>query len=257
VSDNYSLENILGEQIVIRKWVINGLPSDSFSKENGIMIDKGGRYPLLIDPQSQANKWIKNNEMENNLKVVKQTDSDFVRNLENSVQFGWVLLIENVQENLDPILEPVLMKQTFKHSGTWSIKIGENIVEFNKTFRIYITTKMRNPHYLPEVSTKINLVNFMITKEGLDDQLLEIAVNKEKPDLEEMRSKLIVQSHENKVQLEDIENKILKILKSSKGNILDDEEAITVLSQSKQIAMEIEEKQIAAEVSYLFLIIYR
>jgi dynein heavy chain len=68
---------------------------------------------------------------------------------------------------------------------------------------------------------------------------------------------LIVQSHENKVQLEDIENKILKILKSSKGNILDDEEAITVLSQSKQIAMEIEEKQIAAEVSYLFLIIYR
>lgn len=63
-----------------------------------------------------------------------------------------------------------------------------------------------------------------------------------------MRSKLIVQSHENKTQLDDIENKILKILKSSKGNILDDEEAITVLSQSKQIAQEIEEKQIAAEV---------
>lgn len=169
VSENYSLENILGEQIVIRKWVINGLPSDSFSKENGIMIEKAGRYPLLIDPQTQANKWIKNNEMENNLKVVKQTDSDFVRTLENSVQFGWVILIENVSENLDTILEPILMKQTFKHSGTWSIKIGENIVEFHKSFRLYLTTKLRNPHYTPEVSTKINLVNFMITKEGLDD----------------------------------------------------------------------------------------
>jgi len=88
----------------------------------------------------------------------------------------------------------------------------------------------------------------MITKEGLDDQLLEIAVNKEKPDLEEMRSKLIVQGHENKMQLEQIEQKILHILQTSHGNILDDEEAINVLSQSKQIALDIEEKQQSAEV---------
>ena len=257
VSDNYSLEACLGEAILIRKWTMNGLPSDAFSRENGIIIANSSRYPLMIDPQSQANKWIKNNEQENNLKVVKQSDSDFQRNLENAVQFGWPLLVESVLEDLDPSLEPVLMKQTFKAGGVLSIKIGENIVEFNKNFRIYFTTKLSNPHYPPETSTKISLVIFTITKEGLDDQLLEITVTKERPELEEQRSKLIVQGHENRKLLEEIEKKILEILQNSKGNILDDEEAINVLSKSKDVSKEIEEKQKIASVrffSYLNLL---
>ena len=253
VSDHYTLEACLGEAILIRKWNINGLPSDSFSKENGIIIANSSRYPLMIDPQSQANKWIKNNEQENNLKIVKQSDSDFQRNLENAVQFGWPLLVESVLEELDPSLEPVLMKQTFKAGGVLSIKIGENIVEFNKNFRIFFTTKLSNPHYTPETSTKISLVIFTITKEGLDDQLLEITVTKERPELEEQRSKLIVQGHENRKQLEEIEKKILEILQTSTGNILDDEQAIDVLSQSKKISTEIEEKQKIASVRNIVL----
>jgi dynein heavy chain len=43
---------------------------------------------------------------------------------------------------------------------------------------------MRNPHYLPEISTKVTLINFMITHEGLNDQLLGILVKKERPELE-------------------------------------------------------------------------
>lgn len=64
--------------------------------------------------------------------------------------------------------------------------------------RLYITTKLRNPHYLPEVAVKVTLVNFMITKDGLQDQLLGIVVARENPDLEEERVQLTVQSAENK-----------------------------------------------------------
>lgn len=78
--------------------------------------------------------------------------------------------------------------------------------------------------------------------------MLEITVNKEKPDLEEQRSKLVVDGHENKRKLEEIEHTILDLLRNSKGNILDDENAINVLSKSKAIAIEIEEKQQIAEV---------
>ena len=42
----------------------------------------------MIDPQGQANKWVKNMEKANNLHVIKLTDSDFVRTLENCIQFG-------------------------------------------------------------------------------------------------------------------------------------------------------------------------
>ena len=58
--------------------------------------------------------------------------------------------------------------------------MGENIIEYSNDFRFYITTKLRNPHYLPEISTKVSLLNFMITPEGLEDQLLGIAVAKER-----------------------------------------------------------------------------
>lgn len=70
--------------------------------------------PLMIDPQGQANKWVKNSERENNLNVIKLTDGDFMRTLENCIQFGTPLLLENVGEELDPSLEPLLLKQVFK-----------------------------------------------------------------------------------------------------------------------------------------------
>ena len=48
------------------------------------------------------------------------------------------------------------------------IKLGENVIEYSKDFRFYVTTKLRNPHYLPEIATKVILLNFMITPEGLE-----------------------------------------------------------------------------------------
>lgn len=65
-------------------------------------------------------------------------------------------------------------------AGVDMIRLGENVIEYNKDFRFYITTKLRNPHYLPEVAVKVSLLNFMITPEGLEDQLLGIVVAKER-----------------------------------------------------------------------------
>lgn len=70
--------------------------------------------PLMIDPQGQANKWVKNMEKEFKLSVIKLTDSDYMRTLENCITFGNPLILENVAEELDPSLEPLLLKQTFK-----------------------------------------------------------------------------------------------------------------------------------------------
>ena len=56
--------------------------------------------------------------------------------------------------------------------GVDYIKLGENTIEYSKDFKFYITTTLRNPHYLPEVSVKVTLLNFMITPLGLEDQLL-------------------------------------------------------------------------------------
>ena len=78
------------------------------------------------------------------------------------------------------------------------LKLGDSVVEFNPEFRFYITTKLRNPHYLPEIAVKVTLINFMITAVGLQDQLLGIVVAKERPDLEAEKNQLIIQGAENK-----------------------------------------------------------
>ena len=64
--------------------------------------------------------------------------------------------------------------------GVEMLRLGDTLVEYSQDFRFYITTKLRNPHYLPELSTKVSLLNFMITPEGLEDQLLGIVVAKER-----------------------------------------------------------------------------
>lgn len=131
-------------------------------------------------------------------------------------------LLENIGEEIDPVLEPLLLKQTFKQGGSTCIKLGDQIIEYSLDFkyyilyisfrdntkhfietieilkRFYITTKLRNPHYLPETSVKVTLLNFMITSEGLEDQLLGIVVARERPELEEEKNALILQSAENK-----------------------------------------------------------
>uniref|UniRef100_A0A8D1WK46 Dynein axonemal heavy chain 12 n=1 Tax=Sus scrofa TaxID=9823 RepID=A0A8D1WK46_PIG len=246
-SQEFSLSKTLGDPVKIRAWNIAGLPTDTFSIDNGVIVNNSRRWPLMIDPQGQANKWIKNSEKENQLSVIKLSDSDYMRTLENCIQFGTPLLLENVGEELDPSLEPLLLRQTFKQGGIDCIRLGEVIIEYSFDFKFYITTKLRNPHYMPELATKVSLLNFMITPEGLEDQLLGIVVAKERPELEEERNALILQSAANKKQLKDIEKKILETLSSSEGNILEDESAIKVLDSAKLMSNEITKKQQIAE----------
>ncbi|MEW5313906.1 MAG: hypothetical protein WDW38_005438 [Sanguina aurantia] len=245
-SARFSLTASLGDAVKIRAWGIAGLPNDSFSIDNGIMVANARRWPLMIDPQGQANKWVKNMERDHDLRVIKLTDSDYMRTLENAVQFGLPILLENVGEELDPSLEPLLLKQLFKQGGLSLIRLGDTTVEFNDQFRFYITTSLRNPHYLPETAVKVTLLNFMITLDGLSDQLLGVVVALERPDLQAHRQQLVVESAGNKRRLKEIEDRILHVLSNSQGSILEDATAIQTLSEAKLVSVEIQEKEAVA-----------
>ena len=116
VSEVSSLRNTLANPVELREWAIWGLPSDDVSVDNGILVTRGKRWPLMIDPQAQANKWIKAMEAKNGLRVIKLTDSTYCA-AENSVRIGCPVLIEDVGETLDPALEPILQKNVFKQGN--------------------------------------------------------------------------------------------------------------------------------------------
>ena len=200
-SGAFSLFNVLGDPVQIRNWTIQGLPSDAFSIENAIITFKTQRWPLFIDPQGQANKWIRTMGKEKGIKIMKFTEEKYLKFLESSIRQGNPVMIENVGEELDPAIEPLLQKTIIKRGNSYTIKIGDSVIDYNKDFRFYLTTKLRNPHYLPEVSTKVTIINFMITYEGLTDQLLGIVVAKENPDLETKKEQLVLDSAKFKQKL--------------------------------------------------------
>lgn len=154
--------------------------------------------------------------------------------------------MENVYEELDPAIEPLLQKQIVVKGGSMTLKLGDAIIEYAKEFKFYLTTKLRNPHYLPEVSTKVTLINFMITFEGLSDQLLNQVVEKENPDLQTKKEALVIEGAKNKNKLQEVEDQILHTLQTSE-DILGDAAGIEILQNAKVVSDDINKKQAVAE----------
>ncbi|KAK5645095.1 hypothetical protein RI129_006395 [Pyrocoelia pectoralis] len=246
-SPTYDFAATLGSEIKIQDWYIAGLPRDAFSTGNAIIQDNSKRWSLLIDPQTQANLWIKKMEKKNDIRVTKFSDGNYMKVLEYCVEFGKPALVENIREDLEAPLDPLLYKSTFRQAGMNVIALGENVIPYHRNFKLYLTSKMRNPHYLPEVFNKVTIINFALTIAGLEDQLLGIVVAKERPDLQRKREELIIEGAENKTALANIEEMILRTLSESQGDILEDESAIRILDQSKAISIDIMNKQVVAK----------
>lgn len=246
--EEFDIMTFLCDAVTIREWNIQGLPSDDFSTENGILVTEGARWPLVIDPQTQAQGWIKNLEKKD-LKIIDFGQTDYIKTLESALQFGKPVLLQNVAETLDPALNPILKKAIIFQAGQQLIKFNDKMISYNSAFRFYITTKLSNPHYPPEISTKTTLVNFAIKESGLQAQLLGIIVRKERPVLEEQKDNLVMNIAKNRRTLINLDNEILRLLNESRGSILDDDELFTTLQISRRTAVAVAESLSSAEVT--------
>merc|ERR1719506_1183586 len=148
-------------------------------------------------------------EKEQKLRIIKLSQSDFLRVLEQSIRVGIPVLLENVMEALDPALDPILLKQTYISQGRKLIRLGDTDVDYDDGFKFYITSTLSNPHYAPEICIKVTIVNFTVTFEGLEDQLLADVAALERPDLEEKKESLVVQIADGRKVIQELEDKIL------------------------------------------------
>jgi dynein heavy chain len=246
VTENFDFTKFLAKPTDVRDWNIQGLPKDDFSTENGVISTRGGRWPLMIDPQGQANRWIRNMEGKR-LKIIDLKMTGFLRDVENAVVYGFPILLQDILEEIDPALEPVLSRSVLKIGNRVVLRLGDKELDFSPDFRMYITTKLSNPHYTPEISTKATVVNFAVKRDGLEAQLLGIVVQKEEPTLEKQKSELTIRVAAGKRQLVDLENEILRLLSESKGSLLDDESLVNTLQSSKVTSEEVTKQLVVAE----------
>eukprot|EP00931_Biecheleriopsis_adriatica_P107676 TRINITY_DN819_c0_g1_i4.p1 TRINITY_DN819_c0_g1~~TRINITY_DN819_c0_g1_i4.p1 ORF type:complete len:2563 (-),score=618.44 TRINITY_DN819_c0_g1_i4:48-7736(-) len=266
---------VLATEADIAGWQNEGLPSDRISVENAAVVTSCSRWPLMIDPQLQGVKWIKQ-RLGEDLSTLQFTQSNWLQKVIFCIQMGGQLLIEAVGQEIDAILEPVLSRAVIKRGRTaMIIKIGGEEVDYDPKFQLYLQSKLPNPHYRPEIAAQCTIINFIVTPDGLEDQILAMVVNVEKPELEQEKQELVRRQNDFKVTLSQLEADLLAQLSTADpATILDNIELIEGLEKtkatSKEIAIQVEQAQkteieintsrelyrpVAAEGSMLFFLI--
>ena len=238
-SDTFKFSNNVGVPSIILGWNFKGLPKDAHSVENAIILDESSRWPLLIDPQEQVKNWILALESENNIQEMRISDKRCMMKLEDCIRTGTPVLLTGINGEIDPSLDPLIQRNFVFSGGRQSLQFGDQQVVFDPNFRFYMLTIESNPSFTPETCSRVTILNFMVTHEGLEDQLLNSVVKCERPELEEQKNQLIKSMAVDQELLNEIENTILKLLESSESSFLDDEVLINTLNKSKAKSSEI------------------
>ena len=264
--------DLLCDVAKIAGWNTEGLPNDTVSVQNGAILTNCTRWPLMIDPQLQGVKWIKNRNVttqqvpvegavdeegnvteyttvSKDMKVVQQTQNRYIDHVELCIENGEAIMIENLGENIDAVLDPVMARAVTRRGRALFLKLGDKEVEYDPKFRLYLQTKLNNPHYKPEIAAQATLMNFMITVVGLEEQLLGMVVDKEREDLGVAKAKIIEDNNNFNIKLKQLEDDLLYSLSNSQGDILDDIALIEGLEESKRTSADIKAKQEIAAVT--------
>ncbi|KAL0819776.1 hypothetical protein ABMA28_007817 [Loxostege sticticalis] len=231
--------SMLTDDAQVAVWNNEGLPNDTMSTENATILTNSARWPLMIDPQLQGIKWIKS-KYGDALVVIRLTQRNYLDRIERAISQGNVVILENIGESVDAVLEPLLGRVLIRKGRV--LKIGDREIDYNPNFRLILQTKLANPHYQPEMQAQCTLINFTVTRDGLEEQLLGEVVKAERPDLESLRAGLTKQQNDFKITLKTLEDDLLKRLSSAGPDILSDSALVINLETTKKTAADIEIK---------------
>ncbi|KAA0175572.1 hypothetical protein FNF27_02982 [Cafeteria roenbergensis] len=181
--------------------------------------------------------------------------SELSRVLTNCLRQGLPLLLEDVGETLPSVLEPILSRNFARQGTRLLVTLGSTDIDALPGFRLYMTTTAPNPHILPEVAIRVTLVNFTVTRSGLEDQLLSTVVASERPSIEEARTSLAMETAKQAAQLVEAENIVLSRIVNAGDSILDDSSLVSSLQRAQAKASDTQarlsdSRRVRAELAY-------
>jgi len=230
----FDLRAFLSSESEFLKWKAEGLPSDELSAENGLILMHSVQTAFMVDPNTQATHWLKTNltTAGKPVEVVLQQDARLVSTIELAVRFGKTLIIQEV-DGVPPLLYPLLRRESFRQGPRSVIQVGEKAVDYHPNFRLFLVTRQSAPDIAVSLSALMCELNFTVTSSGLEGQLLGLALEHERPELEQKKSALLNEQEGLKVQLAQLEKSLLEELAASEGDLLQNTSLIESLNKTK------------------------
>ena len=224
------------------KLKFDGLPTDTLSIENAIIINSSIRTVLIIDPVSKATEWFKKtiSQKTSQFEVISLHDEKILTNIELAIRFGKTLLITDI-DKIESFLVPLIRGDKFKRGPSNVLRLGEKVIEMHDNFKLYISTRDSSLEISNNVLCSMSVVNFTVTRSGLESILLGLTIDIEQPELEKQKNQLLEEQDKIKLELSDVEKKLLEELIHLEGNLLENKKLIVSLEESKAKSMKSEE----------------
>lgn len=125
---------ILTDEATVAEWNTQKLPADRVSTENGAILTNSERYSLIIDPQLQGITWIKEKEKHHDLQVTRLNNPKMIKTIELAIESGKSVLIENMENSIDAVLQPVYGRAIIKKGKTRYIRLGDKELTLSDKF---------------------------------------------------------------------------------------------------------------------------
>jgi len=236
-----SLTDYLAHPTQQLAWASHGLPNDQLCLENAIILERAQhRYPLVIDPSGQATKFLLQKFASRKVQTTSFADGAFLKVLASAVRFGTPLLIQDVEERIDPLLNPVLNKEFQRTGGRTLLRLGNEDIDFSPQFFVVLITRNSSARFPPDLCSRVSLVNFTDTPASLCSQALSRILRAERPDVDKRRTEILRLQGEQNVRLRELEEGLLTEISAAECNILDDDRVLKALEELKAEAADLE-----------------
>ncbi|GET89825.1 dynein heavy chain, putative [Leishmania tarentolae] len=219
-----------------------GLSGDGLSLENALVMLDTEQTPLVVDPANKAVEWMREHLKRANVVVetVSLYDERFTHTLELAIRFGKTLIVTEVAD-IVPMLYPILRRDLVPAGAKQVVQVANKTVEWHDNFRIMLFSRQSELRLSPSAAALVAEVNFSVTSLGLEDQLLGVTLQQERPELEKQKVELLKEEENLQLQLSKLEERLLGDLAESQGNLLENTKLIKSLNEVKVQASNIQQ----------------
>lgn len=196
--------------------------------------------PFIIDPEEMSLSWIQNfaSNKCTQVDLIQANDQRLSSKIELGVKFGKSLVLLNC-DAIDPFIYPLLRKEVYCSGSRNMIMLGSKKVDYNTNFRLFLCSKIEKIKLPPHSRGIVTLINFTVTKKGLERILLSTIVEYKRPELENKLKVLVIEEDKHNSETQRLEFNLLQMLSNSEGDILENQSLIDTLVSTTESAVKV------------------